>query len=89
MTAFRCKTHGRVLGIVETCSHVARQIHDGKSPQGHRVAFFGDLLVCDDCFKSLGFECFLGLTDLRLRPEDITETLNAALWKRLTPHTTR
>jgi hypothetical protein len=58
-----CKTHGRV-GFVEICSHVAKQIDEGKAPSGHRLAILGNLFVCDDCFNSLGFERCMSLADL-------------------------
>jgi hypothetical protein len=56
-----CETHGRV-GFVETCSHVAKQIDDCEAPSGPRLAILGDLLVCDECFHSLGFEQFASLS---------------------------
>jgi len=58
-----CKTHGRV-GFVEICSHVAKQINEGKAPSGRRLSILGNQFVCDDCFNSLGFERCMSLADL-------------------------
>ena len=57
-----CKAHGRVQ-FVETCSHIAKQIDDGKAPCGRRFTILGNLFICDDCFDSLGFERFTSLAD--------------------------
>jgi hypothetical protein len=65
-----CKAHGRV-GFVETCSHIARQICDRRSPKGRRLTIVNNFLVCDDCFNSLGFERLVSLADLPL--EDLIE----------------
>jgi hypothetical protein len=62
-----CKTHGRA-GIVETCSHVAKQIHERKRPNGPQIALHwgAPLLLCDACFNSLGFERFVILGSVSL-----------------------
>jgi hypothetical protein len=59
-----CEAHGRV-GFVETCSHIAKQIDEGKAPSGrHLATILGNIFVCDDCFNSLGFERCMSLADL-------------------------
>jgi len=35
-------------------------------PSGHRLTIGGNLFVCDDCFKSLGFKKFASLAGLPL-----------------------
>jgi hypothetical protein len=60
-----CKTHGRV-GFVEACAHIAKQIDAQKLSDGHRLKIMGNIFVCDDCFKSLGFERFASLANLPL-----------------------
>jgi hypothetical protein len=60
-----CDTHGRV-GFVEACSHVAKQIERKAVPDGHRLTIMGNLFVCNDCFKSLGFDRFASLAELPL-----------------------
>jgi hypothetical protein len=58
-----CATHGRA-GTVETCSHIAKLIHERKRPNGRRLALHwgAPLLLCDACFESLGFEQFVSLS---------------------------
>ncbi|MGO1080937.1 hypothetical protein [Inquilinus sp. CA228] len=58
-----CKIHGQAE-IIETCSHVAEQIDAGTVPRGRRFSILSHMLVCDDCFSSLGFERFISLADL-------------------------
>jgi hypothetical protein len=60
-----CKAHGHV-GFVETCSHIAKAIDEGKVPRGRRFTILSGLFVCDECFDSLGFERFISLADLPL-----------------------
>ncbi|MFO1061506.1 MAG: hypothetical protein U1E53_31625 [Dongiaceae bacterium] len=58
-----CAIHGTV-GIAETCIHVARQIDVGEVSDVRRVAIINELLVCNGCFNSLGFQTFISLADL-------------------------
>jgi hypothetical protein len=60
-----CETHG-LVGFVETCSHVAKQIDDRTLPNGHRFRILSNFFVCDDCYNSLGFERFISLATLPL-----------------------
>ena len=60
-----CKVHGQAE-IIETCSHAAKQIDGGTVPNGRRFSILSHMLVCDDCFASLGFERFISLADLPL-----------------------
>jgi hypothetical protein len=70
------------------CSHIADQRDAGVAPPGRRLTIFGNLLICDDCFNSLGFDKFISLTDLPLeeRFDDIRweafETAYQALERR-------
>jgi len=56
-----CNIHGR-SGLVEACSHVAKEIDGGKVPNCHRLMIMGSLFVCDDCFNTLGFQRFASLS---------------------------
>lgn len=58
-----CEVHGQAE-IIETCSHVAEQIDGGTAPSGRRFSILSHMLVCDDCFDSLGFERFISLAAL-------------------------
>ncbi|MBN9543977.1 MAG: hypothetical protein J0I19_00775 [Alphaproteobacteria bacterium] len=58
-----CLTHGR-SEIVETCAHIAALVDNNKCPQGRRVDVFGNLLLCQECFKSLGFQSIVGLLEI-------------------------
>ncbi len=60
-----CSTHGRSQ-IVETCAHIAAQVDNNKRPQGHRVDVLGNLLLCRDCFKGLGFQNIIDLLDISM-----------------------
>ncbi|ATQ68275.1 MULTISPECIES: hypothetical protein [Methylosinus] len=71
-----CETHGRV-GFVETCSHVAKEIERKNVPDGHRLMIMGNLFVCDDCFRSLGFEKFASLAELSL--EEVVEVTDGRM----------
>ena len=66
-----CEHHGRV-GFVETCAHVANRIDGGRAPAGRRLSLLTNLLVCDECYGSLGFERFESLANLPL--EESIET---------------
>jgi hypothetical protein len=74
-----CEIHGRV-GFVETCSHVAKQIDEQRLPMGHRFTILGHLFVCDDCFKSLGFERCIGLADLPIEEAPQIPEFDDARW---------
>ncbi len=63
MGIMHCPTHGRSQ-IVETCAHIAEKIDNNKRPQGHRVDVLGNLLLCQECFKSRGFQSIMGLLDI-------------------------
>lgn len=58
-----CSKHGR-SGFIETCSHIGRIIDAGEIPIGRRLDILGALLVCEDCFSSLGFDKCEGLADI-------------------------
>jgi len=67
MVVVICNTHGRA-GALETCSHIAKQIHERKRPNGRQLALHwgAPIFLCDACFDSLGFERFVSLGSLRL-----------------------
>jgi hypothetical protein len=67
MIVVMCNTHGRA-GCVETCSHNAKLIQEGKRPNGRWLAlqWAAPMFLCDACFDSLGFERFVSLCDLPL-----------------------
>ncbi|MGK9231208.1 hypothetical protein KXS07_06225 [Inquilinus limosus] len=58
-----CHVHGQAE-IIETCSHVAERIDAGAAPRGRRFSILSHMLICDECFDSLGFERFISLADL-------------------------
>jgi hypothetical protein len=69
-----CPTHAR-SEFVEICSHVAAQIDDGKQPSGHRFDYLGHLLICDECFHSLGFDKCSSLKGLHFENDLIEDSL--------------
>jgi hypothetical protein len=60
-----CEVHGRI-GFVEACAHIADELSCGRMPSGHRFTIMGNLLLCDDCFRSLGFDRLASLAELPL-----------------------
>jgi hypothetical protein len=58
-----CDKHGR-RGFVETCSHIAVAMDEGRLPGGRRLQILGQLFVCDDCFIALELKKFSSLTEL-------------------------
>ncbi len=73
-----CGVHGGSQ-LVETCSHIAKRIAEGKVPGGRRFLFLGELLICDECTASLYFEKFNNISDLPF--DDQINHLDDPRWK--------
>jgi hypothetical protein len=54
----KCKIHGRSQ-LLFTCQHVANQIRSGEAPEGHYLDVMSHMLVCNACYKVLGFGRFI------------------------------
>ncbi|MGJ4996261.1 hypothetical protein [Bradyrhizobium sp. HKCCYLR20261] len=71
-----CPTHGRAV-LAETCEHIAQQVAQGRTPDGHRLPIPGHLFVCDACFDQLGLAGLAAPTELPEASIDVDEN---GLW---------
>lgn len=64
-----CDKHGQV-SLVRVCEHIHAQIEAGETPVGHRIDGVGWLMVCEQCFRTGGFDEVAKLPGPPALPED-------------------
>jgi len=57
MTLIRCPKHG-TSGFRETCQHVDAEFKSGNYREFRRLNFWGNLMVCDNCWNEYNFVRF-------------------------------